>query len=284
MNIPKNHLEGLYGAGAYTFGTYPLHNHSFGEVFWIDRGSGRHIVNGEESVIETGDLIFIRPADQHALKPIRKKTFDLKNVAFRWDIYEHIKTRYLHNDGSIYGEKTKLPKTIHLTTLQLQRIRQSFLSLFKPRRGLLEIECFLLNVFTELFPEIGGQNTSESHRQTLPTWLEKARREMRDPQRLPLGLAEFYRLCCRCPEHVTRAHRRLLQETPGEYIHRLRMDHAAILLASSSKDIIEISLACGFESLSHFYACFKIVHGLSPGRYRSKQQTNLYLVESCQAG
>lgn len=58
------------------------------------------------------------------------------------------------------------------------------------------------------------------------------------------------------------------------------MNHAAILLASSSKEIIEISLECGFESLSHFYVSFKKVHGISPGRFRAKQQTELYLVKT----
>lgn len=279
MGIPKNHLEGLYGASTAKFVAYPLHEHDFGEVFWIDQGSGCHLVNGEEIAVETGDFVFIRPADQHGFKLLRKKSIELKNIAFRWDIYEHIKTRYFRNDGSIYGEERKLPKMIHLTDRQLRQFRQSFLSLFKPNRGLLEIERFLLNIFAELFPEIGNQNSQERHRPALPSWLEKARREMRDPKRLPLGLAEFYRLCCRCPEHVTRVNRRLLNETPGDYIHRLRMDHAAILLASSSKEIIEISLECGFESLSHFYACFRKAHRISPGRYRSQRQTSWYLVE-----
>jgi len=278
MVIPKNYLEGLYGAHTAKFATYPLHEHDFGEVFWIDQGSGCHLVNGEEILVGAGDFVFIRPTDQHGFKPIRKKSIELKNIAFRWEIYEHIKTRHLRNDGSIYGEERKLPKTIHLTDPQLRQFRQSFLSLFKPNQGLLEIERFLLNVFAELFPEIGSSNPNEPHRQPLPSWLEKARQEIRDPKRLHLGLAEFYRLCCRCPEHVTRVAQRLLNETPGDYIHRLRMEHAAILLASSSKEIIEISLECGFESLSHFYACFRKAHRISPGRYRAQKQTSWYLV------
>jgi len=55
------------------------------------------------------------------------------------------------------------------------------------------------------------------------------------------------------------------------------MDHSAILLVGSSKEIVEISLECGFESLSHFYACFRTAHGMSPGRFRAQKQTGLYL-------
>lgn len=56
--------------------------------------------------------------------------------------------------------------------------------------------------------------------------------------------------------------------TPVEYINRLRISKASDLLMLSDMNVTEISLECGFESLSYFIRQFKKITGVTPNQYR----------------
>jgi AraC family transcriptional regulator, melibiose operon regulatory protein len=57
-----------------------------------------------------------------------------------------------------------------------------------------------------------------------------------------------------------------------DYVLRLRIAHAQRLLLTTEDAITTIALACGFESLSRFYAAFGRCIGLSPRHYRQAIQ------------
>lgn len=59
----------------------------------------------------------------------------------------------------------------------------------------------------------------------------------------------------------------------NEYINRLRIDHAARLLAGSDQKIIEIAFAAGYESVVTFNKNFLKAMDMTPGEYRKKHGT-----------
>ncbi len=273
MNIPKDRLSTMYKAAHVMLDGYPLHGHDgFGEIFWIEKGVMEHDINGELQMLAAGDLVFIRPSDSHAFESVQGRKFHLNNVSFHWETYEYLRDRYFPKNRSLYGERGKLPRLFHLSERQMQRISLYFLALFKVRSSRMEIERFLLNVFGELCTLEGHEE--EEHRM-VPAWLVQARSAIRDPERLRLGVQEFYRLCGRSPEHICREFKLIYEETPSHYIQELRLQYAASLLAGTSREILDIALECGFESLSYFYACFRKSYGMTPHRYRVQNQANM---------
>lgn len=66
----------------------------------------------------------------------------------------------------------------------------------------------------------------------------------------------------------------LFREVTGEswrrYVHRLRLDYAARLLASTERSVTAIAFECGFEELSHFHHSFKSAYGRTPLAYRAQ--------------
>lgn len=58
--------------------------------------------------------------------------------------------------------------------------------------------------------------------------------------------------------------------SPWEYIGLKRIQMAQKLLEKSAKSILEISLECGFNNISHFNRAFKNATGRKPSEYRSK--------------
>jgi len=56
---------------------------------------------------------------------------------------------------------------------------------------------------------------------------------------------------------------------PHQYVTRRRIERAKQLLCEPDSSVVEVALACGFASPSHFAQAFRFVTGVSPRSYRS---------------
>lgn len=60
--------------------------------------------------------------------------------------------------------------------------------------------------------------------------------------------------------------------SPVVYLARLRMSHAATLLAGTSLPVAEIAAAAGYDDFRYFSRVFKKHHGMTPSQYRIHNQ------------
>jgi len=274
-------LKGIFGVGRPKLCgpvAFALHDHEFGEIFWIDEGCCRQVVNGVAQELVEGDMVFIRPADAHSLHSKGGAPFHLVNISFQWSHFLNLKARYFPQDHSLYNEDSRLPRGFRLEGKILCWARDAFTELLKSPRTAFFLERFLMNLFAEL--ALVGEPTCLFD-ESAPGWMREAWRIMKEPSRLEEGVAGFSRLCGRSDGHVSREFRRHTGTTLVAAINRLRMDYAATLLAGSRREIVEIGMLCGFQSLSRFYQCFKESYGLTPRQYRvaaSGDRTALGLV------
>lgn len=72
------------------------------------------------------------------------------------------------------------------------------------------------------------------------------------------------------PATLTRAFRRELGCTPGDYQRRLRVERAARLLRDTSMPLADVAAACGFCDQSHLARSFHHVLGCTPSDYRRR--------------
>ncbi|UNP88788.1 helix-turn-helix transcriptional regulator [Aeromonas encheleia] len=107
-----------------------------------------------------------------------------------------------------------------------------------------------------------GQKRGERLALRLELLLKEALGECWDISRmagaLHLSERQLYRLC---QQHFALAPMALLQ--------RLRLQRAALLLASRGEPVKEVARLCGFKNEYHFSTAFKRQHGLAPSHYRS---------------
>lgn len=68
--------------------------------------------------------------------------------------------------------------------------------------------------------------------------------------------------------HFLRIFRRLVGQTPHQYVLLLRMQKAAVMLLTTTVPLTTIALDAGFNDLSTFIRRFRGVMGMSPGAYR----------------
>jgi AraC family transcriptional regulator len=71
------------------------------------------------------------------------------------------------------------------------------------------------------------------------------------------------------PFHFHRAFRRVVGETPKQYVLRLRLERAASRLAGSGETVVKVAAAAGFSSHEVFSRAFRRRFGMTPARYRA---------------
>jgi len=87
----------------------------------------------------------------------------------------------------------------------------------------------------------------------------------------PVTLEEMASLSNRSLASFKRDFQRHYQSAPRQWINRQRLEHAQMLLNNTDRQVSDVALACGFESVSHFIRIFKKEFGVTPRALRAKK-------------
>lgn len=88
-----------------------------------------------------------------------------------------------------------------------------------------------------------------------------------------LSLSALAEVACFSPWHFHRIFTALMDETPDDYVRRLRLEKATSRLGSSPDlSITEIARLCGFSTSALFSRNFAKRYGMSPSEYRSRRR------------
>ena len=89
----------------------------------------------------------------------------------------------------------------------------------------------------------------------------------------PLSLIEIADNVGLSRRQIERLFRQEMGRSPARYYLEIRLDRARHLLIQSSMPVVEVAVACGFVSASHFSKCYRELYARSPQQERvdSKQ-------------
>ncbi len=88
----------------------------------------------------------------------------------------------------------------------------------------------------------------------------------------PLSLAEIARRVGMSRRQIERLFEKEMGRSPARYYLEIRLDRARHLLMQSSMPVIEVAVACGFVSASHFAKCYREVYARSPQQERGERK------------
>ncbi len=243
------------------------HSHDYFELMLVEQGQVHHWINGLEEALERGHLVFLRPADRHALQGAPGTGARILNVMFRTQTADHLVARYADEvAGRFFWQSGQLPVTLRLQGPQLERAVNAMLTLQTSHRGLARIEHFLLSIMTHVL-DAGAAVDDRA-----PGWLIAACRATLEPRVFRKGAEGFLHVAGRSHEHVCRQARRYLGLSPTQYVNRIRIQHAAMLLAGTDRALQEVVADCGFENLSYFHRLFREQYGTTPRSYRMRHR------------
>lgn len=82
----------------------------------------------------------------------------------------------------------------------------------------------------------------------------------------PLSMNELARLSGRSLSAFKRDFEQHFHTSPGHWLRRKRLEHAHFLLRNTDKNVSEVSMEIGYESVSHFIKAYKEQYGATPKR------------------
>lgn len=243
------------------------HSHDFAEIAWVEKGKGIHVINNMQLNIQEGDLFLIRPEDEHYYLSKDKDGFVLLNLAIPNSTYQFFLDRYWEEVQDLWTQKNTLPFNIRLNNDELSKLTFHIDQLSSHKSKQSSIDRFLLELINML------SHYSKTNVSLAPLWLLRACEQIRSPIYFQDGIKTFYKLCGKSPGHISRVTISLWEKTPTEIVNKARLEYAAMKLALSSDDIIDISIDCGFLSLPYFYKVFKQYYGMTPRQYKLNRQS-----------
>lgn len=88
----------------------------------------------------------------------------------------------------------------------------------------------------------------------------------------PLSLSEISEAVGLSRRQIERLFRHEMGRSPARYYLELRLDRARHLLIQSSMPVVEVAVACGFVSASHFSKCYRELYARSPQQERGDRK------------
>lgn len=163
-------------------------------------------------------------------------------------------------EGYELGADAYIPKPFHIDYLLL-RVRK--LLEYQKRMNELLKDKHINNQFSEVDMEQGD-------REFLNALVKAVEDNLAEPD---LDAAKLEDILCISKMQLYRKLKSLAGMTPSEFIKRIRLKYAAVLLRSSKLTVSEIFYQTGFNNRSYFFREFKKIYGQAPNDYRAAQHT-----------
>ncbi|MDC0739292.1 helix-turn-helix domain-containing protein, partial [Cognatishimia sp. SS12] len=113
--------------------------------------------------------------------------------------------------------------------------------------------------------------TTDGRKRLLHPKLQPVVRAMEDNLEVPLTISELAALVHVSVRQLERLFRRYLSQSPGRFYADMRLKRAHDLLHRTNMPLIDIAMACGFSSPSHFAKRYRLLYGVSPSQLRQQK-------------
>lgn len=257
------------------------HAHTFFAVVYVLTGTCGHTLDGKDSPLKKGDVIFIPPYTTQTFEVfddsvvlslhIRKDTFD--DIFFNILRYNNILSDFFMShlyskspaksilfptgsDDEIQGMILEMYHEVQLDDDYSWRLLNNLLSLFFVR---------LLRGYSDqaVITDYSDHTKTESNRLRILSYINDHYRDVS----LEELAAHFNYSVPHCSK--------LIRDETGigfvAFVRRIKMNHAVSLLIHTKTSIADISDMIGYENPESFIRAFRKVYQISPAAYRRQQ-------------
>ena len=255
---------------------FPKHRHNYVEVIYMCQGTTTHIVDGNEVVLEEGDLLFLNQNAQQEILPAGEQDIAVNFI---------ILPEFFNTAFSMMGAEENSLKEFLVGTLCGKNDRTSYLyfhvSDILPIQNLVENMVWtifydisnkrssnqitmgllflqLLNYMDKM--EAGGRKFDTEIMANVYRYIEDHFKEGTLSELAVEMKVDVYWLSREITKKSGKTYKELLQEK--------RMQQAVYLLINSRIAVSDIIEAVGYDNTSYFYRKFKERYGISPKEYR----------------
>lgn len=255
---------------------FPKHTHNYIEVIYMCSGSTRHVINGEDVVLQRGELLFLSQAATQEIYPAGEEDIAVNFIVlpefFQYGLSmmepeenplrsflidclrgENEAAGYLHFKVADVLPVQNLVENLIWTIWNRQpnkrRINQATM-------GLLFLQ--LMNCMDKLETE-----ESDGQQKLMLSVLSYIEGNFRDGELTELAGQLHYDVAW-----LSREIKRRTGKTYTELVQTRRLSQAAFLLTTTGMSVLEVAAAVGYENVSYFHRVFQRKYGVTPRTYR----------------
>ncbi|GAA3579611.1 hypothetical protein GCM10022419_071360 [Nonomuraea rosea] len=239
------------------------HSHAdFHELVFVTTGAGVQRVGETEMPLRAGDVVLVRPHDRHEFAATPPGHLRFVNIAFpseRWRAFADLAGL----TGAAEWDRRDLPLSARADPGG--PIAAEFARVLAAYSGVPRV-LDLVGLWTVVVPVLERADGLAVDRR--PGWLVTACAAMSREENLRDGLACLQAMAAVSPGHLARSMRAHYGCTPIAFVAARRLEHAALLLTTTTEGIGRIAQRCGFSGQSYFARLFHDKYGMTPREYR----------------
>jgi len=260
---------------------FPAHSHNYIEIVYMCQGSTHHIINGDDVILQKGDLLFLNLKAVHEIYPAKADDIAVNFIVLPEFFDVAIK---------MMDEKENALRNYIIGCLTGSRDDVAYLH-FKVA-DLLPIQNLIENLIWSI---MNNQHVANNINQVtmgllllhLMNYTDKIKTEKNYEQDFTLKILKFieenyregelndlaFKLNCNVV-WLSRMIKKLTGRTFTELIQIKRLNQAAYLLDSTKISVADIGFMVGYENISYFHRLFKKYYGMTPKQFRLKNRNN----------
>lgn len=247
------------------------HCHSFFEIYYVDRGNCRFMVENNIYDLRKGDFLLIPPDVLHYTRyldgPCKKY-----GIYFRSDDISPQVSAAMPGGSSFFQETRifQLPDAHHY---QAELLLDRMLTEEKIEDSRTEAMLYLQLQELLLFCSRNCSFLQDipANIRTTDRQIVLAARYISDHYMEPISAADIASAAGFSPNYLSKRFREAAGIGVHEYLMFVRLQHAALDLVSTNDSITEIALRSGFSDSNYFKDAFKKKYGITPSAYRKSR-------------
>ena len=254
---------------------FPEHTHDYVEMVYMCQGSTRHIINGTELTLNTGELLILGQNARQEIYSAEEGDIAV-NFIVRPEFFSGI-LDFLGNEetplrefvikalcgenpaGYLYFKVSDVKPVQNL----VENLLWTLISNTPNRRSIHQLTMGLL--FVQLLNHTDRLRVSNQEQETIVQVLRYIEENYASGSLTQIAGQLHYDTAW-----LSREIRRRTGKTYTDLVQEKRLSQAAWLLKNTRQKVSDIAIAVGYENISYFHRLFTERYGLSPRQYSCK--------------
>lgn len=258
------------------FVKFPKHRHNYVEVIYMCQGTTTHYIDGNEVILEPGDLLFLNQNSEQEILPAREQDIAVNFIVL---------PEFFNTAFSMMGTEENMLKDFLVGTLCEKNQQISYL--YFHVADVLPIQNLVENMVWTIFYDMGNKRSCNqitmgllllqllNYMDKMETGSDRFDTELAgnvlnyiEGHYKAGSLSELASIMNYDVYWLSREIKKRTGKTYKELLQTKRMNQAAYLLSSSKLSVTDIIESVGYDNTSYFYRKFKERYGVSPKEYR----------------
>jgi len=232
-------------------------SHPMMEITYVDQGTLHSVVDGQDTLLKQGDLVFYGPDQWHM------QYADIgvapRFVTISFDIRGGDMTKLLNR-------KFTSPQPV-VALLQKMLREQERMDAYSQELIIAYLDTLLLLLLRETAAPSGGKLQASNSVHSENEIIRQAQQFITSHIREKLSVPVVARQVDVSPSYLTALFHKNLQISPGEYIRRIKLQESKQMIRENNLNFTEIAAALQYSTVHHFSRQFKEKFGITPTEY-----------------